>query len=248
MTDLTDDTLLDGRVALRQPARGFRAAIDPVLLAAFVPAREGQRVLEAGCGTGAAFLCLAARVPGLSIVAVERDAETATLARANAARNGLSERATIVAGDVGDNALGEGLGRFDHAFANPPFWPGGTPPPESRRAAATHEADSDLGAWIRFLARGLVRGGTISLILPASRFDAGVAALKAAKCGGILLLPLVPHEGKPARRALLRGTIQSKSPALILPPLALHRTGEGYTAEADRVLRAGEALPLTPAA
>ncbi|MBF0374243.1 MAG: methyltransferase, partial [Alphaproteobacteria bacterium] len=50
----TDDTLLDGRVRLRQPTHGYRAAIDPVFLAAAVPAGAGQRVLDAGCGAGAA--------------------------------------------------------------------------------------------------------------------------------------------------------------------------------------------------
>lgn len=248
MSEHTDDRLLGGRVTLRQPAKGFRAAVDPVLLAAFVPARAGQRVLEAGCGSGAAFLCLAARVPDLAIVAVERDAEAAALARENALRNGLEGRAEIHCGDVADRGLGERLGRFDHAFANPPFWPGGTPPPQARRAAATHEDETELEAWIRFLAQSVVHGGTISLILPAARFDDGIAALKASGCGGILLLPIASHAGEPARRVLLRGRASSRSPAAILPPFALHRSGQGYTAEAERVLREAEALPLTPSA
>lgn len=243
----TDDRLLDGRVMLRQPATGFRAAVDPVLLAAFVPAKPGQRVLEAGCGSGAAFLCLAIRVAELSIVAIERDEATAELARDNAARNGLGDRATVIAGDVADPGLVSRLGRFDHAFANPPFWPGGTPPPSARRAAATHESAADLRAWVRFLGSGLIRGGTISLVLPSARFADGVAALKAAQCGGVLLLPLAPHEGEPARRVLLRGIVQSKSPDQVLPALALHARGQGYTADAERILRAGEALPVTPA-
>lgn len=243
MTGFTDDTLLGGRVHLRQPAQGFRAAVDPVLLAAFVPAKPGQRVLEAGCGSGAAFLCLAARVAGLSVVAVERDGPTAALAAANAARNGLGDRAQVIAGDVGDWALAEGLGRFDHAFANPPYWPGGTPPPGTQRAAATHEGDADLPAWVRFLARGLIRGGTISLVLPAARFDDGVAALKGAQCGGVVLLPVAPHAGEPARRVLLRGTVQSRSPGRVLPPLVLHERGQGYADEAQRVLRDAGALP-----
>jgi hypothetical protein len=32
--DVTEDRLIGGRVALRQPADGYRAAIDPVFLAA----------------------------------------------------------------------------------------------------------------------------------------------------------------------------------------------------------------------
>ena|GEM_PF-4880497 len=58
--------LLGGRVVCMQPVDGFRVAIDPVLLAAAVPAQAGERVLDAGTGTGAAALCLGARVDGVS--------------------------------------------------------------------------------------------------------------------------------------------------------------------------------------
>ena len=59
----SEDTLLGGRVRLRQPVAGYRAAIDPVFLAAAVPAVPGDRALDVGCGAGAAALCLAIRVP-----------------------------------------------------------------------------------------------------------------------------------------------------------------------------------------
>ena len=75
----TVDPLLGGRIRLRQPRRGYRVAIDPVLLAAAVPERYCRRVLDAGAGTGAASLCLAARVPDCRIVALERDPEAAAL-------------------------------------------------------------------------------------------------------------------------------------------------------------------------
>ena len=242
MIEVTEDTLLGGRVHLHQPRQGLRAAVDPVLLAAFVPAKPGQRVLEAGCGSGAAFLCLAARVPGLTVAAVERDVALAALARENARRNGLWERATIVAGDIADSAIAHDLGRFDHAFANPPYWPGGTRPPLPSRAAATHEDTADLAAWVAFLRRGLRRFGTLSLVLPAARFDEGVAALKASRCGGITLLPLAPRQGEAAKRVLLRGIAESQSPARLLPPLALHGEGQSYTPDAQFILRDGIAL------
>ena len=63
--DLTDDKFLMGRLRLLQPARGYRAATDPVLLAAACPAVAGESVLDLGCGVGAAALCLGARVPGV---------------------------------------------------------------------------------------------------------------------------------------------------------------------------------------
>ena len=54
--DLTQNAFLGGLVRLWQPRRGYRAGADPVLLAAAVPARGGQSVLDLGCGAGAAVL------------------------------------------------------------------------------------------------------------------------------------------------------------------------------------------------
>ncbi|WP_348656358.1 methyltransferase, partial [uncultured Sulfitobacter sp.] len=68
---LTRDAFLGGKLHLWQPRKGYRAGVDPVLLAATVPAQAGQRVLELGCGVGAVSLCLGARVPGLQLTGVE---------------------------------------------------------------------------------------------------------------------------------------------------------------------------------
>ena len=121
-TELTCDAFLDGRLRLWQPRRGYRAATDPVLLAAFVPARPGERVLELGCGAGTAALCLAARVAGLELHGLELQPAYAELARRNAAENGLRARrctrATCAARRPRCGAL-----VFDHVLANPPFHP-----------------------------------------------------------------------------------------------------------------------------
>jgi tRNA1(Val) A37 N6-methylase TrmN6 len=244
VSDTTEDHLLGGRVRLRQPAAGqLRAGLDAVLLAAALPARPGQRVLEAGCGSGAAMLCLAARVPGLALLAVERDSGMAALAAENAALNGQS--AEVVTGDVADLALARRLGPWDHAMANPPYWPAGTAPPAPGRAAATHEQGAGLGQWAGFLAAGLRHGGWLALVLPAARFDAGAAALRAAGCGGVTLLPLWPRVATPAKRVLLLARKGGRGPARVLPGLVLHEADGAWTPAAAAVLQ--EAAPLGPA-
>ncbi|MBL4615865.1 MAG: methyltransferase, partial [Magnetovibrio sp.] len=50
MTDTSKDHILDGRVTLNQPKNGYRAAVDPVLLAAAGRAKPGERALDLGCG------------------------------------------------------------------------------------------------------------------------------------------------------------------------------------------------------
>ncbi len=86
------DTFLDGRVKARQPDSGFRSGTDAVMLAAAVPAQAGESALELGAGSGAASLCLAARVPGVVVTGVEIDGALVSLARDNAAANGLQAR------------------------------------------------------------------------------------------------------------------------------------------------------------
>ena len=86
---LSRDAFLCGRLQLWQPIKGYRAATDPVLLAAACPAKSGQSVLDLGCGAGAAALCLAHRVPGLTLYGLELQEDYAALARRNAAENGI---------------------------------------------------------------------------------------------------------------------------------------------------------------
>lgn len=236
----TEDTLLNGRVRLRQPERGLRAGHDAVLLAASIPAKPGQAVLEAGCGTGAVFLCLLARIPGLRVTAIERDPGLAALARENAALNGWADQVTVLEADITDPALRPTLPPIAHAFANPPYWPAGTRPPESIRANATHAEDTPLTAWTTLLAHRLARLGSLTLILPAARLADGIAALTTAHCGSHTLLPLWPRPGQAAKRILLAARHHGRSPARVLPGLALH-DGDG-TAEA--VLREGAGLGM----
>ena len=82
--------LLDGRLTYRQPLNGYRTGIEPVLLAASIPARPGECVLELGTGAGAGLMCLAARIDGISGTGVELDAAQAALAAGNFAANGFS--------------------------------------------------------------------------------------------------------------------------------------------------------------
>ena len=244
--DITRDTLLGGRVKLAQPKSGFRAAIDPVLLAAAVPARAGERALEAGSGTGAAALCLALRVPGVDVTGIEIDPALTALANANAAENGLADRVRFVAGDMFAPPPEITGTLFDHVFANPPYLVlgSGSPSPDPGRRRATTEGAGGLIAWLDACLGFLAPGGTITLIHRADRLDAVLAGL-ANKAGGIVVLPLLPGEGKPAKRAIVAARKGSSGPLATRPGLVLHRPGGGYTPEAEAILREGRALPMS---
>ncbi len=243
MDDTTEDRVLDGRVRLRQPVRGYRAGLDAALLAAACDAQPGQRVIEAGCGTGGALLAAAARRTGAKFVGVERDPSALVLARENIAANKMEDRVQVVAGDVGLRFAGLGLPVFDGALANPPFFDDPTAlrgPAAERRGAWM--ADDGLEAWIGFLSKAVREGGTITLIHRADRL-ADILALLAPKTGSAQVRPILPFIDQPAKRVLVRAIKTGKAPLKLLPPLILHdREGGKHTAEAEAILRGEAAL------
>ena len=244
MDAVTEDRLLDGRVRLRQPARGYRAGLDAALLAAACDARPGQRVLEAGCGAGGALLAAAARRPDAHFVGVERDPDALALARENIALNGLESRVEAVEGDVAVRFSVLGLEPFDAAMTNPPFFddPDSLRGPAPDRRAAWM-ADDGLAAWIGFLSKGVREGGTITLIHRADRL-ADILALLGEKCGGVQILPIHPFADAPAKRVLVRAVKTGKAPLRLLPALVLHeRGGEKHRPEVEAILRGEADLP-----
>ena len=78
--DTTEDRMLGGRITLIQPKTGYRAGIDPVLLAAALAAPPGTAACEFGCGAGAALLAAACRLPETTFTGIESDPGAASLA------------------------------------------------------------------------------------------------------------------------------------------------------------------------
>jgi tRNA1Val (adenine37-N6)-methyltransferase len=243
---LTRDAFLGGRIALWQPRTGYRAATDPVLLAAFAPVRPGEVVLELGCGAGTAALCLLARVPQAAVHGIELQPAYADLARRNAAENGLA--LSVHEGDLAAMPPALRVMRFDHVIANPPFHAAGTRPRDPGRAGANAEA-TPVSAWLEAGLRRLRPGGTLTLIHRTARLGAILAALE-GRAGGTEVLPLLAREGRPAERILLRTRKTSRSPLLLHSPFTLHEgsahpgNAGRYTRPAERVLR--DMFPLLP--
>lgn len=237
----TRGALLGGRVVFAQPARGYRAAIDPVFLAAAMTLAEG-RVLELGAGAGAASLCLAWRCPHLAIVALEIDPDLAALLRRNAEANGFAARLEVRIGDVAtlEPAL---FGGFDLVFCNPPYEPvaqaSPSPHPDKRRAHV--EPAGGLADWIAAARRALRARGRLLMIHRADRLHEILTVL-APGFGDIEILPLWPGGGRPARRVVLRARLGARGGTVLRPGLTLHGPDGRFTAAAERILRDGAAL------
>jgi tRNA1Val (adenine37-N6)-methyltransferase len=237
----TQGHLLAGRVLYKQPANGFRSGIEPVLLAASVPARPGERVLESGTGAGAALLCLTARVPGIRAVGVEIDRSMAALAAANADANGFAG-IEIVAGAIEDVMPPR---HFDHALANPPYHrPEGTASPIAEREIAKRGSEALMRAWIDRMSGCLRHRGSLTLILPAGMVPPCLAAMAENFCPCTVVYPLWPKSGRPAKLVLLRGVKNARMPMRLMPGLVLHRPDGSFTDTALAILNGNAALTL----
>lgn len=233
----TENGLLGGRVRLLQPARGYRVAVDAVLVAAAVEAAAGQRVLDLGAGVGAIGLCLARRVQDCTVVGIELQPALAALAGRNADLNGAAGRLRTIVHDLAE-PLPADLGTFDHVVTNPPYLAAAVadPSPDRSKALATVESSTDLARWLSVATGALKPDGTLTIIHRSDRLEEIVGHLVRLGLGEVTVKRLPP-----AARVLVRARF-GPSARHESPPLRLHRPEGGYTDEAEAILR--HARPL----
>ena len=247
MTDnLTRDGFLGGKLFLWQPRKGYRAGIDSVLLAASVTAGYGQHVLDLGCGVGAASLCLATRVHGLSIVGIEWITDYVTLAKRNIAESNV----TMEVFEATIEKLPKEIRQrqFDHVIANPPYFFS-----DCRHSAMNQEKEAaisesvSLEAWIEVAAKRLAPKGYFFVIHRTERLP-DVLAATSGRLGSIEIQPIASRSGQSANLFLLRAQKNGRAVCRLHAPLILHKglkhthDAESYRPEIINILRRGKGL------
>ncbi len=236
---VTQDAFLGGRLSILQPAQGYRAGGDPILLAAALSARPGETVLDLGCGVGTAGLCLLARLPQVAVTALEVQPELAALARANAAGNGLGDRMTVLEGSLLAPPDLLAAGAFDHVITNPPWMEAASSrqPGTVSKSIGHLEGEADLATWLAFAVRVLKRKGCLAVIHRADRLGDLLAALDRLPVGALRVFPLWPRHNRPAIRVIVIARKEMKTPMEVLPGLVLHQDDGSFTPEADAIMR-----------
>lgn len=252
---LTEDDFLGGRISLLQPKKGHhRSGTDAVLLAACTPAKAGDLVVDLGSGIGAAGLCVAARVGGVKLLAVELDADVASIAKANFSRPDCAaflSAASVLNCDVslrGDARKEAGLTEnlADHVIANPPYY---RPErfqtsPNEARATAHMLTDEGMEPWFRTAVSILKKGGSFTVVQRADELPE-LLRLMQGRFGGITVQPFAAREGEVAHRVVIQGKKQSRAPFRLLPTLSLHDAGSDLpSARIEAVHRHGAAIDL----
>jgi tRNA1Val (adenine37-N6)-methyltransferase len=234
MGDETLDALESYGLTIRQPARGYRFSVDPLLLCSFVEGGGAGTVADLGTGCGVIPLIMARRLPEAEIVGVELQPEMAALARRNLEANGLAERVRIVETDILHLRQVLPHAGFDLVLANPPYRRRGTGrlSPTAGRDLARHESTATVGDFLaaaKYLCRPKGRIAFIFLAARLAEFMAVAVDLK-----------LVPRRlrfvhGAPdteAKMFLCELTAGRGGELMVLPPLVLRDGTQHYTPQA----------------
>lgn len=242
----TEDNLLDGKVRLLQKQDGYRTAIDPIFLAAAVPAKAGDVVLDLGCGVGAVSLCLHTRISGLNIIGLDVQKPLVNLARRNSALNNCEDNLLFVVGDLLNPQKEIPEAKFDHVMANPPYFLANNcnASPNADKALANVESEAGLVDWVRVANRALKNRGSITFIHRTDRVADLIVALHNS-FGGLIIFPLWPSRGKEAKRVIVTARKGIDSPARISPGLVLHGDDGSFSDQAQGILKNASTLNIS---
>jgi tRNA1(Val) A37 N6-methylase TrmN6 len=255
MTDMgahTIDLFHRGGFLLVQPAaRGHRAGIDAMVLAAAVPSGFPGRVADFGAGAGAAGLAVLSRCPHATALLVERSPEMADFARRTLAlpqNAALAERANVLEADVtltGQKRVDAGLPdrSADFVIMNPPFNTAHhRPSPESLRKQAHVMQKGLFESWLRSAGAVAAPTGSVALIARPQSLPEILAALD-GRFGGAEILPLHPGGDVAAIRIVVRAKRGSRAALRLCPPLILHEGPTNcFTQKADAICNGGASL------
>ncbi|MGE4352233.1 MAG: tRNA1(Val) (adenine(37)-N6)-methyltransferase [Bdellovibrionales bacterium] len=241
----TLDKLLGGRFEVEQPAKGYRIAVDTLLLAAAIQAQEAQRAIEFGCGVGGVMLALATRVPGLSLTGLELQLDMAALCRTNIERNHFQDRLSVEQADVA--SLPEGFfNAFDHVAMNPPYHDHKTHSLSANRTKRLAHAETDaadLSVWIEQGAKVLKENGSLWMIHRADRMEEILDNLSKFFTQ-IDIKPILARDGVAPKRIVVHAKKNVLRQTTTLPPFILYGEDNRYNEAAEAVLRHAQALPF----
>lgn len=227
------DDLQRNGLYIIQDEDAFCFGMDAVLLSGFVRAPAGSAIVDLGTGNGIIPLLLSAKTGAGHITGFEIQDRAVSLASRSVEMNGLSDRISIVKGDIKEASAVLGRGCFDVVTSNPPYMKEGKglKNPDAPKAIARHEILMDLEDLIREASRLLKEGGSFYMVHRPLRLPEIITTLKKHRLEPKIMRMIHPYITHEANMVLI-GARKGGGPELrTLPPLIVYKEQGVYTEE-----------------
>ena len=244
MNEFTKDSFLGGGIRIWQPKKGYRAGIDPILLAASVNVSAGQKVLDLGCGVGTASFAIGYRVKNVELYGIEIQKVFADLADLNSKENGIELQ--VECSNISNLSSNITSKNFDHVIANPPYFDRKS----SVRGINVYKEKSfgdtgPISEWLKVAAKRAKPKGFVHFILRSDRLIE-IFTNMPNSLGSLVITPVISRKNENAKLTILHAKKNGRAGFIISSPIVLHPlksdSREKYVPEVDKVLRNGASL------
>lgn len=227
-----DDLQRNGYGIIQDSAR-FCFGMDAVLLSSFAKAKEGDKVIDLGTGTGIIPILMEAKTKASHLIGLEIQEDSADMARRSVILNGLEDKIDIVTGDIKSAAEIFGKGWADVVTSNPPYMIGqhGLANAHSEKAIARHEVLCTLEDVIANAAAMLKPGGNFYMVHRPFRLAEIMTTLVKYKLEPKRMQLVYPFIDKEPNMVLIEANRGGKSRMTVEKPLIVYKEPGVYTDE-----------------
>ncbi len=227
------DDLQRNHFQIIQNPRRFCFGMDAVLLSGFAKAKAGARVLDLGTGNGIIPILMAAKTEAEHLTGLEIQPESVDMAKRSVLLNDLTERVSIVEGDIKSASGLFGAAVFDVVTCNPPYMPGqhGLVNSDQAKALARHEIACTFEDVAREAGKLLRPGGTFYLVHRPFRLAEIISTLLTYKLEPKRMRLVYPFADQEPNMVLLEACRGGNSRMRVEPPLIVYKEPGVYMPE-----------------
>lgn len=233
MNNYTITPFLRGRVKIYQPIKGLRFSIDSVILAGFSHIKDGETVIDLGCGSGIIMVLLREFYHPSRVDGIEIQDELFELANLTIKENGI-ENSTIIKGDFTKIQPKE---KYDVVVSNPPYFESheGKVSPILQKEISYHRKELDLEKFFNCVKSFLKDDGRFYFIMSSKMKERVLKSLCEVKLYPYMIREVKYSQKHKPKRFLAICSLKEKN-MITLDALLIKKDNGEYTEELKRYL------------